>query len=131
MEKASQLSIPMENVPGQLGRLCRILTQANVNIRGISISESSDFSTIRVILSDPAAARKALREAGLTFAVQDVLIAEVTDKPGALECIAQRLGEVGINVQYVYGVANGTAGHAKLVLHVDDVDRARQALGDL
>jgi len=128
MEKAIQLSVAMENVPGQLGRLCRVLTQANVNIRGISVSDAADISTIRLIVSNPAAAKKALREAGLGFVTQEVLVVDLEDKPGALEQLAVRLGEAGVNVNYVYGTADGGGGHARMVLRVSDVDRARQTL---
>jgi hypothetical protein len=127
MEKTTQLSIPMENTPGQLGRLCRVLTQADVNIRGISICDAADVSTVRLIVSDPAAAKKALREAGLQFVSQDVLVLELNDKPGALEKVALRLGEAGINISYLYGTGDG-AHKGVMVLRVSDVDRARQTL---
>ena len=128
MEKTTQLSVAMENVPGQLGRLCRVLAQADVNIRGISVNESSDFSNIRLVVSNPVAAKKALREAGLSFVAHDVLLVELEDRPGLLESIAVRLGEAGINVHYVYGTGTGGKGKATMILHVSDVDRARQTL---
>jgi hypothetical protein len=127
MEKTAQLSVALENVPGQLGRLCRVLVQAGVNIRGISISDAADLSTIRLCVSDPAAAKRALREAGIPFVMQDVLMVEVPDKPGALEDVAVRLGEAGVNINYIYS-AGGCDGKAVLVLGVDNVDRARQTL---
>jgi len=128
MEKTTQLSVSLENVPGQLGRLCRILAHANVNIRGISISDAADISTIRLCVSDPAAAKRALREAGLSFVAQDVLVVELEDRPGALERLAIRLGDAGVNVQYIYGSGEGAQGRAVMVLRVADVDAARQAL---
>lgn len=130
MEKATQLSIAMENQPGQLGRLCRVLAQAAVNIRGISIFDGTDFSTIRLLVSNPAAAQGVLREAGLTFARQQVLVLELDDQPGALEDVAVRLGEEGVNIHYVYGAADGPKGKATLVLRVSNVDAAYQALGE-
>jgi len=128
MEKTTQLSVAMENVPGQLGRLCRVLAQANVNIRGISVSDAADISTIRVLVSNPAEAKRALREAGLSFVTQEVLVVELEDKPGALEDVAIRLGEAGVNVNYVYGSGDGGGGKGIMVLGVSDVDQARQAL---
>jgi hypothetical protein len=128
MEKATQLSVALENVPGQLSRLCRVMAQAKVNIRGISVSDSADISTIRLIASDPAAAKTALREAGLCFVSQEVLIVELEDKPGALEEVAARLGDAGLNVLYIYGTGDVVGGKARLVIRVDDVNRARQAL---
>ena len=98
IEKALQLSIAMGNVPGQLGRLCRVLAQAGVNIRGISISDAADFSIVRLLASDPAAAENALREAGICLVTQVVLVVELDHRPGALEVVAMRLGEAGINV---------------------------------
>ena len=127
MEKMTQLSIAMENAPGQLGRLCRALAQANVNIRGISVSDATDVSTIRLLVSDVPAAKTALREAGVQFVSQEVLALDLEDKPGALERVTTRLGEAGVNIHYVYGT--GDSGHkGMMVLRVSDVDRARQAL---
>jgi hypothetical protein len=56
MEKVTQVSVALENVPGQLGRMCRVLAQADVNIRAISISDAADLSTIRLCVSNAAAA---------------------------------------------------------------------------
>jgi len=128
MEKATQLSVALENVPGQLSRLCRVMAQAKVNIRGISVSDSADISTIRLVVSDPSAAKTALREAGLSFVSQEVLVVELEDKPGALEEVAARLGDAGLNVLYIYGTGDVVGGKARLVIRVDDVNRARQTL---
>jgi len=130
MERRTQLSVAMENSPGQLGRVCRVLAQADVNIRGISVSEGCDVSVIRLLVSDTPAAGRALREAGFSVSEQDVLLVELDDKPGALEDVALRLGQAGVNVQYVYGAANGPEGKAQLVLRVTDVESAGQILND-
>lgn len=129
MERTTQLSVSLENVPGQLGRLCRVLAQAEVNVRGIAIIEGADISTIRLILSNPDAAKRALRNAGLAFVAQEVLVFPLPDEPGALESVAVQLGEAGINVQYLYGTGEGESGKATMVLRVADVDRAAQILG--
>jgi hypothetical protein len=129
MEKVTQLSIALENSPGQLGRLCRVLAHAGINIRGISVSDAADVSTVRLIPSDAAAAKKALREAGIAFLLQEVLVLPLDDKPGALEAVAIRLAEADVNIHYVYGTGDGRPGKANMVLRVSDVDRARQALG--
>ena len=128
MEKSTQLSIAVENVPGQLGRLCRVLSQAKVNIRGISIAEAVDLSIIRLLVSDPEAAKRALRNAGIAFVAQQVIVLELEDRPGGLEFVAIRLGDAGINVQYLYGTSDGIEGRAKLVLKVVDLERAWQTL---
>jgi len=129
VERTTQLSVSLENVPGQLGRLCRVLAQAEVNVRGIAIIEGADISTIRLILSNPDAAKRALRNAGLAFVAQEVLVFPLPDEPGALESVAVQLGEAGINVQYLYGTGEGDSGKATMVLRVADVDRAAQILG--
>lgn len=130
MEQATQLSIAVQNVPGQLGRVCRVLAHAGVNVRGVSVDDGIDFSTIRVLVSDPAAAKIALREASLCFSAWDVLVVELDDKPGALEDVAVRLGEAGVNIHYIYGTGDGTQGKAVLVLRVSDPTRARQTLSE-
>ncbi len=128
MEKAIQLSVTMENQPGQLARVCRALAQAGVNIRAMSVSEASDMSTIRLVVSDPDAARGALQHAGLCHIAQGVLLVALPDEPGALERVAVRLGESGINIQYIYGSGDAGRGSALLVVRTDDPDAARQAL---
>ena len=128
MEKTTQLSVTMENQPGQLARLCRALAHAKVNVRGISICDASDVSTIRVVASDPEAAKRALREAGLAFIAQDVLVLELKDEPGALERIAVRLGDCKVNIQYLYGTGDAGKGRGIIVVRTDDSDAARQCL---
>ncbi|MCX5648001.1 MAG: ACT domain-containing protein [Planctomycetota bacterium] len=128
MEKAKQLSVTMENVPGQLERLCRVLAQAKVNIRGLSVADATDLATIRLLVSDPVAAQKALREAGLACSTQDVLVLVLDDKPGALEAVAARLGAARVNIHYIYGSGDSGKNKGILILKVDDVDLARQTL---
>jgi hypothetical protein len=127
MEKITQLSVALENKPGQLGRMCRVLAQADVNIRAISISDAADISAVRLCVSNPATAKRALRESGLPFVTQEVVMVEVPDKPGALEDVAVRLGEAGVNINYIYS-AGGVGDKAVLVLGVDDVAVAGQTL---
>jgi len=128
VEKAKQLSVTMENVPGQLERICRVLAQTKVNIRGLSVADATDLSTIRLLVSDPAAAQKALREAGLACSAQEVLVLKLDDRPGALESVAARLGAARVNIQYIYGSGDSGKGKGILVLKADDVDLARQTL---
>ena len=128
MEKTTQLSVTLENEPRQLARLCRALAHARVNVRGISICDASDVSTIRVIVSDPEAAMRALREAGLPYVTQDVLVLELKDEPGALERIAVRLGDCRVNIQYMYGTGDAGKGTGIIVLRTEDADAARQCL---
>ncbi len=130
MEKRRQVSVAMENTPGQLGRVCRVLAQADVNIRGICVADASDVSVIRLLVSDTPAAEQALRQAGFTFSTQDVILVELDDRPGALEDVALRLGQAGVNLLYLYGAANGAEGRAQLVLRVSDVETAGQILND-
>lgn len=131
MEKRTQLSVAMENTPGQLGRVCRVLAQADVNIRGICVADASDVSVVHLLVSDTPAAERSLRQAGLAFSRQEVLVVELDDRPGALEDLAVRLGQAGVNLHYVYGAANGPEGKARLVLRVSDAETAGQILNDL
>jgi len=130
MEKRTQLSVAMENTPGQLGRVCRVLAQADVNIRGVCVADASDVSVVRLLVSDTPSAERVLREAGLAFSSQEVLLVELDDRPGALEDVALRLGQAGVNLLYLYGAANGAEGRAQLVLRVSDVETAGQILND-
>jgi hypothetical protein len=86
---------------------------------------SGGRAEVHVLVDDAAAAREALGSAGIEVeAESDVLVIDVEDRPGTVGEVARRVAEVGVNIGLVYV----TFGGVKLVLGVDDLDRARSAL---
>ena len=101
--KATQISVFLENRPGRLRKLLKVLAEAEVNLRGLSLADTADFGIARLIVVDVESAVDAIRAAGLTVSTSDVLRVEVPDTPGALaNSVIGPLADAGINVQYLY-----------------------------
>ncbi len=128
--RMKQVSVFIENAPGRLAEMLRVLQNADVNIRALAVADGTDFGIVRLVLSDADKGVAALRSAGLTANVNDVLTAEMPDEPGGLlNTIVDPLGRAGINLEYFYAFVDPTPGRATVVLKVRDLDRAEKALG--
>ena len=124
-----QVSVFMENRPGRLRTMLQALYDAQVNIRALSIADTSDFGIVRMILSDTELGLRALHEAGLTASTSDVLRVELPDSPGGLLKVAvEPLAEAGLNVEYVYAFVDRPLKNAAAVVKVDDTECARRVL---
>ncbi len=128
--RTQQVSVFAENRPGRLQEMLTVLASAGVNIRALSIADSADFGIIRMILSETEKGERALRGAGFTLMVGDVLAVEVPDKPGGfLSTVVTPLTEAGVNIEYVYAFADNPLEHALVVLKVSDLARAERLIG--
>ena len=96
---AEQLSIFLENKAGRLAEVTRTLSEAGINIRALSLADTSDFGILRIIVSDHERAKAVLKERGFTLGRTTVVAVEVEDKPGGLHSILELLSANGINVQ--------------------------------
>jgi hypothetical protein len=109
-----------EDRPGALAALVQALSRSGVNIDGIAEVDG----LVHVLSRDPSAARAALRAGGYTVDGElEVLIMPMSDRPGELSMVMQRLAEAGVNLRFVY-LATGT----RVVIGADDITRARAAL---
>ncbi len=128
--RVKQVSVFVENRPGRLQAVLTPLAEAGINIRALSIADSADFGVIRMILADTEAGQRALREAGFTVMVSDVLAVEIADRPGGfLNGVVAPLTRAGVNIEYVYAFADNPEQHALVVLKVSDLAKAEQLLG--
>jgi hypothetical protein len=119
------LTIMLEDRPGRLADLGEATGKAGVNIEGMCATSGGGTAEVHVLVDDEVAAREALGSAGIEVdAESDVLVIDVEDRPGTMGEVARRVAEVGVNI----GLAYATFGGVKLVLGVDDLDRARSAL---
>lgn len=100
-----QFTLYLENKPGELARVTRILAAEKVNIEGISVSAGVDAALVQMVANSAPAARKGLAKAGVPFTVQDVAVVPLRNKPGALEYVVSRLADTGLNINYVYSTA--------------------------
>ena len=128
MTEIKQISLFVENKPGRMAKVSKTLSDANVNIRALTIAEAGDFGVIRMVVDDPEKGYKVLKDNGFTVSTTEVLAVEMKDTPGGLYTIVNTLGESSVNVDYAYAFVTAKAHKAMLILRVDDIARAREAL---
>ena len=124
----NQISVFLENKPGQLAEFTRLLEQNQIDMRALSIAETQDFGILRLIVDDPYDTVNVAKDAGYICAVTPVLAIEIPDKPGSLVKMLSALGEAGINVEYTYAFLTRKKDVAYMVFRVNDPDKASEAL---
>jgi len=124
----SQISIFVENKSGRLCEITGILSDAGVDIRALSIADTTNFGILRLIVSDPAKAEAALKAGGFTVNVTQVIGVHIEDKPGALHKVLQVLDGSGIGVEYAYAFITRTKDDAFVILRVEDNQKAINTL---
>ncbi len=126
--KVEQLSIFLENTIGRLAEVAKILAEAEINIRALSIADTADFGVLRILVNDVEKAKKTLREKGFTVGETDVVGVEVPDQPGGLYQILACLEKENVNVEYMYAFVNQSKGNAVMIFRFDSLDRAVEIL---
>lgn len=119
-----QLSIFIENKSGRLAEITRILGEAGINIRALSLADTSDFGILRLIVNDVETARNVLKEKGFTVNKTEVVAVEVPDQPGGLSTILQSLDSAQINVEYMYAFVERCGGNAVIIFRFDETEKA-------
>jgi hypothetical protein len=128
MAKAKQLTVWVDSAPGQLGRIAQALGEATINITGFVSATVPGQSPVRLLTSSPVKARKALEGLGLRITEEEVLRVSVSDKPGMLGEIGERLGRANINVEYAYASVPTGGRKADVILGVSDLTGAAKAM---
>jgi hypothetical protein len=126
--KVDQISVFLENKPGSLENVTRILKNANVNIRTLSLADTIDFGILRLIVNDVDTSLAALKESGLRVSRTVVVAVEVPDRPGGLHSILEVLSQNGINVEYLYAFVEKSGQNAVIIFRFDTPDKAIDVL---
>lgn len=121
-----QLSVFLENREGRLDEVLKVLAEKDVNIVALSLADTSDYGMLRMIVSDPQKGRTALKEAGITAMLTDVVALRVPHATGSLSKAMHQIVEGEVNVEYMYAFANGN--DAAAVLKSDDPARVTDIL---
>jgi hypothetical protein len=116
-----QISIFMENTTGRLADVTALLAKAGINLRAISIADTTDFGILRMVADNPDAAVKLLKGAGFTARETDVIGVEVPDQPGELARIMSLFRDEGVGIEYLYASLEHRKNKAVIVLKVDDI----------
>ena len=116
-----QLSIFAENVKGAMHKMTQILQENDINILGSVTNDSAEYGIVRMVVSDPDKAGKALTEAGVLCKRTDVLGIEVKDEVGNLNNLLQSFLDSNVNIDYLYLSFNRDTGRPIMILHVEDI----------
>ncbi|MGE9985541.1 ACT domain-containing protein [Desulfovibrio sp. SGI.169] len=126
--KAEQLSVFLENRAGRLAEVTHTLAEAGINIRALSLADTSDFGILRMIVCDHEKAKNVLKEKGFTLGRTSVVAVEVADAPGGLDAVLQLVSRNGINVEYMYAFVQREQESAAMIFRFDKVDQAVEVL---
>lgn len=126
--KVEQISIFIENKSGRLAEVTTILGFAGVNIRALSLADTSDFGILRLIVNDRDKAITALKGKGFTVSKTEVVAVEVPDQPGGLASILHVLDKDSINVEYMYAFVERCGANAVIIFRFDVTEKAIAAL---
>jgi len=126
--KLKQISIFLENKKGRLWKALSILRESNINIRALSIADTSEFGILRLIVPDPQKAKSVLEEGNFVVKINEVIAVEVHDEPGGLEKILEILNKADINVEYIYAFVEKKGEKAIVVLRTEDINAGIKAL---
>jgi hypothetical protein len=126
--KIHQLSVFLENKPGQLRTACDVLAKADINMVTLSLADTAQFGILHLIVQDWQKAKIVLEEAGCVVKITEVLAIEVADKPGGLSQILEIVDRAGLNIEYMYAFAEKRGDRALLVFRFTNPDAALQVL---
>jgi hypothetical protein len=128
--KVKQISVFLENKSGRLATITKVLGDNGINIRALSIADTTDFGILRLIVSAPAKAVSVLKKYDFTVSETEVIAVALADEPGGLARVLAVLDSVGVNIEYMYAFVGQTHGNAVMVFRVEDIDRAIALLAD-
>ena len=123
-----QISVFLENKPGTLADMTRVLADSAIDMRAFSLAETNDFGIARIIVDDVYKTTTVLKDAGYINSVIDILAVAMDDVPGGLSKVLTVLADAQVNVEYMYAFLGGKTGGAYMVFKVADQDKAIAAL---
>ncbi len=128
MDTIKQISIFVENQPGKLAELTRLLADADIDLRTLSLADTRDFGILRVIVNKPDETEKLLKANEWTYKTAEVIGVKLPDRPGGVAEVLEAINEAGVNVEYMYAFVNRIPGRADTVFRVDDIATTISAL---
>jgi len=125
----TQISVSLENVPGKFLEISEILRAERINIRAISVADTTDISTIRFVTDNMEKTASVLRSNGYAVKETNVIAVEVPDHPGGLQAVLKPLKAANINVTYFYPyLGRGESGQPIVIIGVDKTEEAMEVL---
>jgi hypothetical protein len=126
--KLKQLVVSIENAPGRLYEVTNALGNAGINLRALNLVDTGAFGQLRLLVSNIAKARRILMEMEIPAYENEVVAAEIEDKPGSLARILQQITEANLYVIFMYAFIRFSQGKAVMIFRFSDNDRAIELL---
>ena len=123
-----QLSVFVENKKGRMAEITNVLAKNNIDIRAISIADTTDYGILRLIVNNPQKAQDVLKSASMTVTLTGVIAIAIPDKPGGLSLAIQLLSDRDVQIEYMYAFLNPTDATAFVIMRVDNEENAIDAL---
>jgi len=123
-----QISVFLENKEGRVAQVTQILSESKINIRALSIADTTEFGILRLIVDKPENAETALKDEGFTVSITEVIAISIEDEPGGLAKALELLHENKISVEYIYAFISKTSHRANVILRVESCERAIESL---
>lgn len=116
-----QISVFVENSSGRLAEITKVLAEAKVNLRALTIADTADFGILRIIADEPERALAVLQEKKYTARATEVIGVELRDEPGALANVLDLFSHSGVNIEYLYASLGQSHGNAVVIFKVQDM----------
>lgn len=123
-----QISVFMENRPGRLAEITKVLSDNDIDIRAINIADTADFGILRMIVNDEVKAEKVLRDNQMTANISDVIAISISDSVGAFSKVIQLLKDKDISIEYIYSFIGEKSTKAVIVLKTSDLEASLEVL---
>lgn len=124
----NQISVFLENVPGELLKLVETLAANDIDMRALSLADTKDFGIARIIVNDPYNAVQALKANGFISSITPVVAVEIPDRPGSLVEMLKAIAKSDVNVEYTYAFTERKKDYAYMILRADDTEKITSAL---
>ncbi len=125
-----QISIFVENKEGRIKKAIDTLAKENINIRALSIADTTKYGILRLIVSDNAKAIEALEKDNFIVKENEVIILAVPDEPNGLNSTLAVFDEKGINLEYLYAFVSSKTDEAIVVMRLENMEKAIEALNN-
>ena len=124
-----QLSVFVENRTGSLMDVTKALTEAHINIRAVSSSDTPEFAILRLVVDKPEEARDYLLSKNFIVRISEVIGVELQDEKGNLNHMLSILAEGQVSINYIYSFVIRDEKAPVMIFHTDDVAKAVNILG--
>ncbi|MBE7048959.1 MAG: acetolactate synthase [Ruminococcaceae bacterium] len=128
MERVKQISVFVENAAGKLSKITSVLAAGGINIRALSISDTTDFGILRLIVQEPDKAVAILSENEIMVKSTEVIVVEIDDEPSGLNKALCLLHDNHVALEYLYAFVTKKESEAYVIMKPDNIDAAEQAL---